>query len=126
MDAVDTRGLTDQELRHRLQDLGEEPGPISTHTRPLYIQKLRSLQKMAMLQQPIRTSLSAFPGLIMLGLVARVTRNLPYRSQCMSALECFQTFVSAIFYIGKGKRSRPYSHLYEALEYFRGDKTSKV
>ncbi|XP_026871868.2 ankyrin repeat and LEM domain-containing protein 1 [Electrophorus electricus] len=169
-DAVDTRGLTDQELRHRLQDLGEEPGPISTHTRPLYIQKLRSLQKMAMLQQPIRTSLSAFPdysaelnkalrtfhlpdckadeftlceqfdqpdqnkhwreGIIKssfnyLLLDPRVTRNLPYRSQCMSALECFQTFVSAIFYIGKGKRSRPYSHLYEALEYFRGDKTSK-
>ncbi len=40
--------------------------------------------------------------------------------------ECFQTFISAVFYVGKGKRSRPYSHLYEALEYFKGDKTSKV
>ncbi|KAB5530604.1 hypothetical protein PHYPO_G00131240 [Pangasianodon hypophthalmus] len=55
----------------------------------------------------------------------RVTKNLPYRSQSMTLHECFQTFISSIFYVGKGKRSRPYSHLYEALEYFRGDKSSK-
>lgn len=56
----------------------------------------------------------------------RVTKNLPYRSHSMSPMDCFQTFISAIFYVGKGKRSRPYSHLYEALDYHRGDKTSKV
>ena len=56
----------------------------------------------------------------------RVTKNLPYRSHSMSPIDCFQTFISAIFYVGKGKRSRPYSHLYEALDYHRGDKTSKV
>lgn len=56
----------------------------------------------------------------------RVTKNLPFRSHTMSPEECFQTFIKAIFYVGKGKRSRPYSHLYEALEYHRGDKTSKV
>ncbi|XP_012683761.2 ankyrin repeat and LEM domain-containing protein 1 [Clupea harengus] len=55
----------------------------------------------------------------------RVTNNLPFRSQSMTPKECFQTFVSAIFYVGKGKRSRPYSHMYEALDYYRGDKTSK-
>ena len=44
----------------------------------------------------------------------------------MSPQECFHTFVHAVFYVGKGKRSRPYSHLYEALEYHKGDKTSKV
>ncbi|XP_037326160.2 ankyrin repeat and LEM domain-containing protein 1 [Pungitius pungitius] len=55
----------------------------------------------------------------------RVTKNLPFRSQTMTLQECFQTFTNAIFYVGKGKRSRPYSHLYEALEYFKGDKTSK-
>ncbi|XP_063057278.1 ankyrin repeat and LEM domain-containing protein 1 [Engraulis encrasicolus] len=55
----------------------------------------------------------------------RVTNNLPFRSQAMTPKECFQTFASAIFYVGKGKRSRPYSHLYEALDYYRGDKTSK-
>lgn len=56
----------------------------------------------------------------------RVTNNLPFRSHTMSPRERFQTFVNAIFYVGKGKRSRPYSHLYEALEYYKGDKTSKV
>lgn len=55
----------------------------------------------------------------------RVTNNLPFRSHTMTPLECFQTFIHAIFYVGKGKRSRPYSHLYEALEYYKGDKTSK-
>ncbi|XP_061540500.1 ankyrin repeat and LEM domain-containing protein 1-like isoform X5 [Phycodurus eques] len=55
----------------------------------------------------------------------RVTNNLPFRSHSMTPQECFQTFVNAIFYVGKGKRSRPYSHLYEALEFYKGDKTSK-
>ncbi|XP_066551482.1 uncharacterized protein LOC136717846 [Amia ocellicauda] len=55
----------------------------------------------------------------------RVTTNLPSRSVSMHPAECFQTFIKAIFYVGKGKRSRPYSHLYEALEYYRGDRTSK-
>uniref|UniRef100_A0A672J4P5 Ankyrin repeat and LEM domain containing 1 n=1 Tax=Salarias fasciatus TaxID=181472 RepID=A0A672J4P5_SALFA len=53
----------------------------------------------------------------------RVTKNLPFRSHTMTPQECFQTFISAIFYVGKGKRSRPYSHLYEALEYYKGDKS---
>lgn len=56
----------------------------------------------------------------------RVTKNLPFRSHSMSPHECFQSFIHAIFYVGKGKRSRPYNHLYEALEYYTGDKTSKV
>ncbi|KAK5600743.1 hypothetical protein CRENBAI_010826 [Crenichthys baileyi] len=55
----------------------------------------------------------------------RVTKNLPFRSHTMTTQECFQTFIHAIFYVGKGKRSRPYSHLYEALEYYRGEKTAK-
>lgn len=59
-------------------------------------------------------------------LFVRVTKNLPFHSHNMTPEECFQTFIHAIFYVGKGKRSRPYSHLYEALEYYRGDKTSKV
>ncbi len=59
-------------------------------------------------------------------LLYSVTKNLPYRSQSMNPKECFETFISAVFYVGKGKRSRPYSHLYEALQYFRGDKTAKV
>uniref|UniRef100_A0A6J0SS47 Ankyrin repeat and LEM domain-containing protein 1 isoform X1 n=1 Tax=Pogona vitticeps TaxID=103695 RepID=A0A6J0SS47_9SAUR len=55
----------------------------------------------------------------------RVTQNLPFRSQFLSQAECFRTFVSAIFYVGKGKRSRPYSHLYEALNHYKGKSQEK-
>ncbi|TTF56867.1 Ankyrin repeat and LEM domain-containing protein 1 [Bagarius yarrelli] len=138
----ETKGLTDRELRGKLVELGEEPGPINRHTRHLYVQKLRTLQKKNVPQklqdefalceqfdQPDQNKRwregvikSSFNYLL---LDPRVTKNLPYRSQAMTPQECFQTFVSSIFYVGKGKRSRPYSHLYEALEYFRGDKSSK-
>nr|XP_034975259.1 ankyrin repeat and LEM domain-containing protein 1 [Zootoca vivipara] len=49
----------------------------------------------------------------------RVTQNLPFRCQYISRAECFRTFISAIFYVGKGKRSRPYCHLYEALTHYQ-------
>ncbi|XP_069505032.1 ankyrin repeat and LEM domain-containing protein 1 isoform X2 [Ambystoma mexicanum] len=52
----------------------------------------------------------------------RVTRNLPCRSLNLSQAECFRTFINAIFYVGKGKRSRPYSHLYEALTHYKDGK----
>ncbi|CAG5118724.1 unnamed protein product [Candidula unifasciata] len=45
----------------------------------------------------------------------RITENLPLRSKNLSDLEVFKTFICSIFYIGKGKRSRPYCHLYEAV-----------
>ncbi|CAN2391837.1 Ankyrin repeat and LEM, partial [Pristimantis euphronides] len=48
----------------------------------------------------------------------RVTRNLPSRCHVMSQLDCLRTFVCAVFYVGKGKQSRPYSHLYEALNHY--------
>ncbi|XP_070542266.1 LOW QUALITY PROTEIN: uncharacterized protein [Ptychodera flava] len=47
----------------------------------------------------------------------RVTRNLPVRyHHGLSEMDAFSMFVSAIFYVGKGKRARPYAHFYEALE----------
>ncbi|KAM9493719.1 uncharacterized protein Hap1MRO34_003816 isoform 1-T1 [Clarias gariepinus] len=168
----ETEGLTDRELRQKLIKLGEEPGPINRHTRHLYIQKLRTLQKTHVIQKSVQdeqteVSVTGYSpelnkvlcsfhlpdckadefavceqfdqpdqnkrwreGIIKssfnyLLLDPRVTKNLPYRSQVMTIHECFQTFISSIFYVGKGKRSRPYSHLYEALEYFKGDKSSK-
>uniref|UniRef100_A0A4X2KMZ3 Ankyrin repeat and LEM domain containing 1 n=2 Tax=Vombatus ursinus TaxID=29139 RepID=A0A4X2KMZ3_VOMUR len=49
----------------------------------------------------------------------RVTQNLPSRCHILSPAECFQTFTHAIFYVGKGTRARPYSHLSEALRHQR-------
>ncbi|KAL4708448.1 hypothetical protein ACJJTC_001164 [Scirpophaga incertulas] len=44
----------------------------------------------------------------------RLTDNLPLRAGRQPILETWKTFVNSIFYVGKGKRSRPYSHLYQA------------
>ncbi|XP_070765037.1 uro-adherence factor A [Enoplosus armatus] len=170
----ETKGMTDKELRLRLVELGESPGPISCRTRPTYMRRLCRLLQESNSQSPHpqkqldqqQTDLGYSPelcralrtfelpecqvdeqalcqqfdqpdqnrkwreGIIKssfnyLLLDPRVTKNLPFRSHTMTPQECFQTFIHAIFYVGKGKRSRPYSHLYEALEYYKGDKTSK-
>ncbi|XP_042369553.1 ankyrin repeat and LEM domain-containing protein 1 [Plectropomus leopardus] len=171
---LETKGITDKELRLKLVELGESPGPISSRTRPTYMRRLcRLLQEsnsqsphpQKQLDQP-QTDVGYSPELCRAlrtfvlpdcqadeqalcqqfdqpdqnrkwreGIIKssfnyvlldpRVTKNLPFRSHTMTPQECFQTFIHAIFYVGKGKRSRPYSHLYEALEYFKGDKTSK-
>lgn len=46
----------------------------------------------------------------------RKTNNLPGMAEVHKKQDLWETFLSAIFYIGKGKRSRPYSHLYEAVQ----------
>ncbi|XP_004068000.2 ankyrin repeat and LEM domain-containing protein 1 isoform X1 [Oryzias latipes] len=169
------KGMTDKELRLRLVEMGESPGPISSRTRPTYMHRLCRLlqesnsqsQHLQKLSEPqtgnsgfspeLRGVLQTFKfpdcqadeqalwqqfdqpdqnrkwreGLIKssfnyLLLDPRVTKNLPFRSHTMTPQECFQTFIHAIFYVGKGKRSRPYSHLYEALEYYKGEKTCKT
>uniref|UniRef100_T1IWS4 LEM domain-containing protein n=1 Tax=Strigamia maritima TaxID=126957 RepID=T1IWS4_STRMM len=57
----------------------------------------------------------------------RVTRNLPLRSAQMSREEQLRIFLASVFYIGKGKRTRPYSHLYEAaLLLKQGTRPTKV
>lgn len=45
----------------------------------------------------------------------RVTQNLPARAKKMTTEDIFRVFIMSIFYVGKGKRSRPYAHLNEAL-----------
>ncbi|KAL0609576.1 Ankyrin repeat and LEM domain-containing protein 1 [Plecturocebus cupreus] len=45
----------------------------------------------------------------------RETQDLPARAFSLTPAERLQTFVRAIFYVGKGTRSRPYIHLWEAL-----------
>ncbi|XP_049816465.1 uncharacterized protein LOC126263415 [Schistocerca nitens] len=49
----------------------------------------------------------------------RVTKNLPCRTQTMQPLQIWQTFLSSVFYIGKGVRNRPYSHLYQAASLWK-------
>lgn len=49
----------------------------------------------------------------------RTTQDLPLRCHRLSPMECFKTFVDAIFYVGKGTRARPYSHLAEAVTQHR-------
>ncbi|CAD0203047.1 unnamed protein product [Chrysodeixis includens] len=56
----------------------------------------------------------------------RMTDNLPVKAGKQDKHISWTTFVNSIFYVGKGKRSRPYSHLYQALTLWKKDfKTSK-
>ncbi|KAH9635815.1 hypothetical protein HF086_002375 [Spodoptera exigua] len=56
----------------------------------------------------------------------RLTDNLPAKSSKQDKHTSWVTFINSIFYVGKGKRSRPYSHLYQALTLWKKDfKTSK-
>lgn len=45
----------------------------------------------------------------------RILRCLSRRVQNIDAQEKWETFLSGIFYVGKGKRTRPYAHLYDAF-----------
>lgn len=48
----ETAGMTDKELRLRLVELGESPGPISSRTRPTYMRRLCRLMKESNSQSP--------------------------------------------------------------------------
>lgn len=50
----ETKGMTDKELRLRLVELGESPGPISCRTRPTYMRRLRRLLQESNFQSPRR------------------------------------------------------------------------
>ena len=54
-----------------------------------------------------------------------ITDNLPMKVFTESDLELWRTFVSSIFYVGKGSRSRPFQHLYEAVKSFKKDPGKK-
>lgn len=53
----------------------------------------------------------------------RITQDLPNRSVHLTEAEVWSTFLNAIFYIGKGKRSRPFDHLYDAFKTWVGSST---
>lgn len=48
----------------------------------------------------------------------RVTCNMSIHQKQLSKSELWQKFLSAIFYVGKGKSVRPYSHLYDAIKVY--------
>jgi len=45
----------------------------------------------------------------------RISRNLPGERAFLDPLCIWSRFLDAIFYVGKGKCSRPYAHLYDAM-----------
>lgn len=54
----------------------------------------------------------------------RISQNLP-ATLTTQDLGSWRQFISAIFYVGKGKRSRPYAHLYQAVHSWnRGEMVS--
>nr|XP_022913973.1 ankyrin repeat and LEM domain-containing protein 1 [Onthophagus taurus] len=64
------------------------------------------------------TTKSSFTYLL---LDPRITQNLPNRYEKLDKSEIWRTFLDSIFYVGKGKRSRPYSHLYSAVRTYNKD-----
>ncbi|XP_067634516.1 uncharacterized protein [Eurosta solidaginis] len=49
----------------------------------------------------------------------RISCNLPVESVYLENINIWARFLHSVFYVGKGKTSRPYSHLYEAMKYSR-------
>lgn len=47
----------------------------------------------------------------------RISDNLPNHKD-MDKRDVWAKFLSSIFYVGKGKRSRPYSHLFDAIKLY--------
>ncbi|CAB4033983.1 Hypothetical predicted protein [Paramuricea clavata] len=56
----------------------------------------------------------------------RVTLDLPQRTKKLPSTEAFRCFILSIFYVGKGKRSRPYAHLHEAIKYAKSKSNQKL
>lgn len=54
----------------------------------------------------------------------RITLNLPNRFKQLSENETWKTFLSAIFYVGKGKIMRHFDHLHEAKKLYLTKKDS--
>ncbi|XP_078042958.1 uncharacterized protein LOC144473186 [Augochlora pura] len=161
--------ISNEELRKKLINLGDNPGPITSTTKQLYLKRLINLEKSE--SNPlydntvapwncsniddcnfeIKSSLMYGDWVNNLGrykiiektifkefcyvdptrkwreginktcfnyllLDPRVTKDLPCRVETLTKSAVWTTFLSAIFYVGKGTRNRPYSHLKDAFE----------
>uniref|UniRef100_A0A8C2ZY69 LEM domain-containing protein n=1 Tax=Cyclopterus lumpus TaxID=8103 RepID=A0A8C2ZY69_CYCLU len=108
----ETQGMTDKELRLRLLELGESPGPISCRTRPHLYAKAVSpyLGYSPELCRALRTfelpDCQVDEQKWREGIIKSSFNYLLLDPRLLSTL---------YFMWVKGKRSRPYSHLYENL-----------
>lgn len=78
----------------------------------------RTIQSWSILEENIifNKSGSSFTYLL---LDPRISKNLPARaSKIRNPIETWQIFISSIFYIGKGTKSRPNDHMTEAFNYW--------
>ena len=41
-------------------------------------------------------------------------QDLSVKAETLNPREVFKLFIKSVFYVGKGKQSRPYAHLFEA------------
>lgn len=55
----------------------------------------------------------------------RISRNLPARSPNIGPSERWLDFLRSVFYVGKGRRSRPYEHLYKAVGLWSGKNSGR-
>ncbi|XP_076749639.1 uncharacterized protein LOC143422702 isoform X2 [Xylocopa sonorina] len=159
---------TDEILRKRLINLGDNPGPITSTTRQLYLKRLINLEKEShnlsslginnfkIPFETTRDELQTKPFLMYgdwindlgryriieknifkefslvspsrkwreglskicfnyLLLDPSITKELPLHADKLPKSTVWNRFISAIFYVGKGTRNRPYAHLKEAF-----------
>lgn len=156
-------------LRAELTNFGEPPGPITKHTKKLYLKKLvkykrdpeRALAQVKgklnfsvellatirsedvfskiLQQQALETEMSSEfvttndktwreghlkKSFIYLLIDPRVSENLPAQQTLYQQHDLWKRFLQSIFYVGKGKSSRPYCHLYDAMKLYQQKSSS--
>ncbi|XP_076234753.1 uncharacterized protein LOC143179420 [Calliopsis andreniformis] len=162
-------GLTNEVIRRMLINLGENPGPITSTTRQLYLKRLIKLKNETCASPLFKTirsetfsetddyDLEVKPLLVYddwvnqlerykiiekntfkefaivdpsrrwreginktsfnyLLLDPRITKDLPSYAESLPKSKIWARFLSAIFYVGKGTRNRPLSHLKDAFD----------
>uniref|UniRef100_A0A182YJZ6 Uncharacterized protein n=1 Tax=Anopheles stephensi TaxID=30069 RepID=A0A182YJZ6_ANOST len=56
----------------------------------------------------------------------RASDNLPAQQNHLEPHELWQRFLNSVFYVGKGKSSRPYCHLYDAMKLYHQKKECRA
>lgn len=159
-------------LRAELTNFGEPPGPITKHTKKLYLKKLvkykrdperalaqcrdrkqpnYSVELLSTLRSedvfkqisehhPLEAEMSSEfqtttdktwreghlkKSFIYLLIDPRVSENLPAQQTLANTHDLWKRFLQSIFYVGKGKSSRPYCHLYDAMKLYQQKSTGQ-